>query len=304
MNIKECVDFINFWIRKERGAFYTIDESISLIDRGQIAYYNDIIPKYATSQIIKDTLSPFKEKYNFNIGDTPDGLIVVPSETILPLQLTATATSVGKVIEFTASFIPTLGYKLFVVSGTGQFQPGTYITKIIDSTHLEVNIEPLIPIQSGDEINVILVKEFLDLLDVTIQYQASGYNSYYSIKMTNEDELADKLNSQINPPVESAPVGEYVTLAQIQLYPQVNAYTGFVQYLRRPKMPIYGYDVVGGRTIVYNPSQSIQLEWRDNDINAILLKALSSIGINLSDQEVSQFAEAKSQENYQGVNHL
>jgi len=43
MNIKESVDFINFWIRKARGAFYTIEESVEVIDRGQLAYYNDII---------------------------------------------------------------------------------------------------------------------------------------------------------------------------------------------------------------------------------------------------------------------
>lgn len=36
----------------------------------------------------------------------------------------------------------------------------------------------------------------------------------------------------------------------------------------------------------------------------ILLKALESIGINMSDQEVSNFAELKNQQNYQGVNHL
>ena len=52
MNIKECVDFINFWIRKERGAFLTISESVAAIDSGQIAYYNDMIPKYAASQSI------------------------------------------------------------------------------------------------------------------------------------------------------------------------------------------------------------------------------------------------------------
>ena len=303
MNIKECVDFINFWIRKERGAFYTIDESVSLIDRGQIAYFNDIVPKYATSQIVKDTLSPFKEKYNFNTGDTPNGLITVPSQTIQQ-TLTATAVSIGSIIEFTSSQTPQLGNFLTISSGTGILQPGTYITKVIDSTHIQVNIEPLSPIQIGDTINEIYIEDFLDLLDVTIQYQANGLNSYYSIKMTNEDELADKLNSQINPPIQTAPVGEYITLATIQLYPQENIYNGFVQYLRRPKRPIYGYDVVGGRTIVYNPSQSLQLEWRDNDVNAILLKALASIGINLSDQEVYQFAQIKSQENYQGVNHL
>ena len=303
MNIKDCVDFLNFWIRKERGAFYSVQEAVDVIDRSQMAYYNDIVTKYATSQIIKDTLSPFKEKYEFTIGDTPNGLLVVPNRTNLPITLTASATSVNKIIEFTTSIIsPTIGQYVYVLTGTGEFQPDTYITKIIDSTHFEVNIEPLTPIQNGDIIQLYVFREFLDLLDLTIKY--NGGNSYYSIKMSNEDELADKLNSQINPPVETAPVGEQVAVGEVQLYPQVNTYEGFVQYLRRPKKPIYGYSVVGGRSIVYNPSQSIQLEWRDSDANTILLKALASIGINLSDQEVSQFAEIKSQQNYQSVNNL
>lgn len=226
MNIKECVDFINFWIRKERGAFYTIEESVEVIDRGQIAYYNDIIPKYAVSQIIKDTLSPFKVKYNFTTTTTANGVITIPNSA------------------------------------------------------------------------------YLDLLDVEIKFTSDGRNVYYPIKMINEDERGDRLNSQIDPPLITAPVGEMIGIRQIQLYPSVDLYTGTVSYMRRPIKPYYNYSIVGGRVIDYNPIGSIQLEWRDTDINAILLKALASIGINLSDQEVSQFAETKSQENYQGVNHL
>jgi hypothetical protein len=138
--------------------------------------------------------------------------------------------------------------------------------------------------------------------------------------MINEDEIADRLNSQINPPTIIAPVAQMFTEIisnntppnppynssvsyNIQLYPKVDEYTGFINYMRRPIKPVYAYNVVG-RNIQYIPQQSIQLEWRTTDINAILLKALSSLGINLGDQEVMQFAELKSQENYQGVNHL
>jgi len=226
MNIKECVDFINFWIRKERGAFYTIEESVEVIDRGQLSYYNDIMPKYATSQIIKDTLAPFRARYTFAPGETPGGLITIPNP------------------------------------------------------------------------------EYLDLLDVQVEFTQDGHDVYYAIKMINEDERSDRLNSQIDPVEVTAPVGEMIGFKQIQLYPKVNTYTGSLTYMRRPVKPVYNYTVVGGRVIVYNPVGSVQLEWRDTDINAILLKGLASIGINLSDQEVSQFAELKSQENYQGVNHL
>lgn len=223
MNIEGCVNFLNFWIRKERGVFYTIEELMLLLDRAQMSYYNDIVPKYATSQIIKDCLSPFRSIVYFNDTTTTNGLYNV---------------------------------------GTG----------------------------------------VLDLLDVSINFDVNGRTVYYPVKMINEDELSDRLNSQIDPPTETAPVGELLSQGLIQFYPAVDAYTGAVRYLRRPSVPSCTYHIDGGYIIVFDTQNN--LEWRDSDINAILLKALSSIGINLADQEVSQFAEMKTQENYQGVNHL
>jgi hypothetical protein len=299
MNIKDCVDFINFWIRKERGSFLSIDESVSVIDRGQLAYYNDLIPKYAVSQIIKDTLMPFKETYTFTTAAADPQLVVIP-ELFQSSVRTASAASSGTTINVTSTLGLTIGQVVVVTSGAGQFQPDTIVTSIINATSFTVNIEPITAIATGNSIRTYIYKEYLDLLDITIH----NASNYYSIKMTNEDELADKLNSQINPPLATAPVGIMYQRRSIQLFPNNTVYTGFVNYMRRPVKPVYGYSVVGGRSIVYNPSQSVQLEWKDTDVNFILLKALSSIGINLSDQEASQFAEMKSQENYQGVNHL
>jgi hypothetical protein len=303
MNIKDCVDFINFWIRKERGSFLTIEESVSVINRGQIAYYNDLIPKYAVSQIIKDTLMPFKEKYDFNTSASDPQLVTIP-ELFQSSVRTASAVSVGTTINVTSTLGLTIGQVVIVTTGVGLFQPDTTITKIINATSFEVNIAPITPIAIGATITTFIYKEYLDLLDITIQYTANSRDTYYSVKMTNEDELADKLNSQINPPTANLPVGIMYQRRSIQLFPSNIVYTGFVHYMRRPVKPVYGYSVVGGRVIVYDPASSVQLEWKDTDINFILLKALSSIGINLSDQEASQFAEMKSQENYQGVNHL
>jgi hypothetical protein len=303
MNIKDCVDFINFWIRKERGAFYTIEESVNVIDRGQIAYYNDIIQKYAISQIVKDTLTPFKEIYEVNTLAADPQVINIP-ELFLQSVRTASSVSVGTTINVTSTLGLTIGQVVIVNTGTGQFQPDTTITKIINSTSFQVNIAPIVPIATNATINVFNFKEYLDLLDLNIYYNAGGRDNYYSIKMSNEDELSDRLMSQINPPTTQMPVGSMIQRRSIQLWPANNTYAAKVSYMRRPKKPVYGYSVVGGRNIVYEPINSVQLEWKDTDINFILLKGLASIGINLSDQEVSQFAEMKSQENYQGVNHL
>jgi len=226
MNIKECVDFINFWIRKDRGAFLTIEESIAVIDNGQLAYYSDIKPKYATSQLIKDTLAPFKKQYTFTPSNTVSGYIVIPSNV-----------------------------------------------------------------------------NYLDLLDVEVEFTVSNRTVYAPVKMINEDERSIRLNSQIDPVTVTSPIGEMQIPRYIKLYP-TSGYTGTVTYFSRPVKPVYAYSVISGRIPVYDAAGSTQLEWRDTEHIPILLKALVSVGINLSDAEVSQFAQLKTQENYQGVNHL
>jgi len=303
MNIKDCVDYINFWIRKERGSFLTIEESVAVIDLGQIAYYNDIFPKYATSQIIKDCLTPFKTRYGFNSAASNPQIVTIPN-TFFVSVITANAASSGTTINVSSTTVLIIGQIVVVSTGTGLFQPDTIITKITSSTSFEVSIAPITTIQSGATISVFESRVYLDMLDMEIEFTQDGRDTYYPVKMTNEDERSNKLNSQIDPPIPTAPLGEIIAPRTIRLYPANNNYIGSVSYMRRPKKPVYGYSIVGGRNIVYDPISSVQLEWRDTDINMILIKALLSVGINLSDAEVSQFAEMKSQQNYQGVNHI
>lgn len=228
MNINEAFEFLNFWIAKERGAFYTISELELLVDRGQMSLYEDLQSKYATSQRIKDALSPFRDKYVFDYNSSLDGLIEVPEN-----------------------------------------------------------------------------KNYLNLLDVHIKYDISGRGivKQVPIQLVNEDVRALRLDSQIDPVTNTLPIGEMVGIRQIQLYPKVQ-YRGEVTFLRRPIKPIFGYSVISGRVIVYNPSTSTQLEWAENWHNAILIKALSSIGINLSDNMVSQYAQLKTDQNFQNTNML
>jgi hypothetical protein len=224
MNLQEAFDFLNFWINKYTGAWYTISELEMVVDRGQMSLYEDLQPQYAISQRVKDALSPFRAKHNFLPIDTQDGVINVPNT------------------------------------------------------------------------------DYISLLDVQITYtDESGRLNYVPIKMYNEDERANRLMSQINPVTPQLPVGEEISLRQFQLYPKVG-YTGTVTYFRRPIKPIYGYTVDGGRVIVYNPTASVQLEWGENWHNPILMKALSSIGINIGEQDILQYAELKNQSNFVSKN--
>lgn len=223
MNISEDFDFLNFWINKNTGSWYTIAELTSLVDRAQIALYSDYKNKYATSQLVKEALAPFRSVYNFTTQVS--GYVIVPDST------------------------------------------------------------------------------YLDLLDLQIYFQISNRTIYYPVKMVNEDERANALNSQLNPVTVTSPIGEQTAPRTFRLYP-ASAYNGNVTYLRRPIAPVFGYTVISGRVIVYNPSTSTQLEWRDTEHDEILLKALSSIGINISSQEIQQWSEIKTSNNYQSVNRI
>ena len=144
---------------------------------------------------------------------------------------------------------------------------------------------------------------YLSLLDVQISYAISNRTFYAGVAMVNEDERANRLNSQIDPVTVTSPIGEIIAPRYIRLYP-TSGYTGTVTYFRRPVKPVYAYTVISGRVIVYDSANSTQLEWSEEWINAVVAKSLTIIGVNLSDEQLSQYAQLKTQENYQGVNML
>lgn len=225
MNISEIIDFMNFHINKKTGAFYTPDECVSVLDRGQMSLYADLQPKYATSQRIKDALAPFRAVYDFNTSNTVSGVIVIPSNS-----------------------------------------------------------------------------DFLNLLDIQIQYNISNRVIYQSVKLENEDVISNRLNSQISPVTVTSPIGEVIAPRYYRLYP-LSGYTGKVTYFRRPAKPVFGYTVISGRVIVYNPATSTQLEWSESWQNSVVIKALATIGINISEMDIEQYSQTKSTSNYLNVNN-
>lgn len=224
MTLQDDFDFLNFWYNKNTGAWMTISELENLLDFGQIAFYNDIKPKYATSQLIKDILSPFRDTYNFTTAVS--GFVIVPAN-----------------------------------------------------------------------------RNYLDLLDLQIYYQISNRTLYYGVAMVNEDVRSQRLNSQIDPVTITSPIGEQIGKGAFRLYP-TGVYNGTVTFLRRPVKPVFSYTTISQRVIVYDPVNSVQLEWRETEHSMILTKALSSIGINLTAQDLQQWAEIKSTNNYQRVNTI
>lgn len=146
---------------------------------------------------------------------------------------------------------------------------------------------------------------YLNLLDIEIRYAISGRSitKHTALQVYNEDERADRLNSQIDSVSVTDPICEQIGDGSWQIYPE-SQYFGKVTFYRRPIRPVFGYTVISGRVIVYNPSTSTELEWKETQVREVLLKSLESIGVNLSSEDVEQFATLHTTQNFQGVNKL
>ena len=161
---------------------------------------------------------------------------------------------------------------------------------------------------------------------VTTTVDTPNVNLTKNVKIVDEDELADRLISQICEPDEFSPIailGDGGT--KLQLYPLTTAHNGQIFYLRRPKKPFFSH-VVDGRKIIHNPSNSgtlnhtatnaltaqdgsavaagatttlsasQDLEWTEDGVQDVISRALNILGVYLEDNIVTQFAELKTQQ--------
>lgn len=131
-------------------------------------------------------------------------------------------------------------------------------------------------------------------LYTTVYNSTLGRNVYSGVQVLNEEELIERLESQIIPVSSGDPVAIMNKQNKIQLFPPTGA-TGGVYYFRRPLKPVFAY-TQSGRTVTYDDANSVDLEWKDIDVNNIISIALSYFGIHMSAMEVIQFAQAKTQE--------
>lgn len=140
--------------------------------------------------------------------------------------------------------------------------------------------------------------DYLDLLGIyTIVTGADNITRKRPVEIVNEEELVIRLNSQVAPVTVNDPIGIIKTEWNVQLYPE-QPQAGIMMYLRSPVAPYFAYSVVSGRVIVYDQANSVQLEWSDKDVETILLIALNGLGINLSEADILQWSELKTQQNF------
>jgi len=142
------------------------------------------------------------------------------------------------------------------------------------------------------EITLSSAQEFVTLLSMDVMVNdpdaPSGFNAdrRYPVSFPNEDELADRLNSQTKQPTRTAPIADILDVGWYNLYPQV-VHSGTIYFLKRPAKPVFGYTQVG-RAITYNSATSTQLEWTEPYLNDVIFLALRFLGVNLNNEYLNQ----------------
>jgi hypothetical protein len=134
------------------------------------------------------------------------------------------------------------------------------------------------------------------LIGGRVIYMDGTHTRNKSLKVLSSDELAYRLDSQLRPVTAYKPVavmaGKVSGISLIQLYPK-QTFAGEIDYLRRPAVPKYAY-TQSERAFTYDPANSVQLEWGESELNELIMRALSFLGISIDDQLRTQYAEAKS----------
>lgn len=126
----------------------------------------------------------------------------------------------------------------------------------------------------------------------TIYNNALQKPIHNAVVLYKEDEWNDAINSQVVVPTQSKPVAMIAEKQKIEFFPG-GTYNGVLRYLRMPVKSVFGYTLDSRGKPVYNSGTSTQLEWADPYVPLVVIKTLSSIGINMGEEDITNWAEGK-----------
>jgi hypothetical protein len=110
------------------------------------------------------------------------------------------------------------------------------------------------------------------------------------IRQVSEEELPKAIKSHLRKISTLRPI-EVPGANGTTIYPAA-IYNTLLTYYRTPIRPHFSYTRVG-RVITYDPTTSVELEFRDIYLDRVIGKALSFLGVNLSEADIIQFGQIK-----------
>jgi len=119
----------------------------------------------------------------------------------------------------------------------------------------------------------------------------SGFdpNRRFPVKFVNEDEISERLNSQLKQPTRTTPICDIVGVGWYNLYPQV-VHAGTIYYLKRPDKPFFSYHL-SGREVIEDTGDTVNLEWQEPYLNECIFLAIRFLGINLDSEKLNQYMD-------------
>lgn len=113
------------------------------------------------------------------------------------------------------------------------------------------------------------------------------------VKETDKGMLANKINDPLCGPSQDYGICVYYK-TYIQFYP-TNLTNVKVSYLKPPVKPKWAYTIVSNRP-VYDDANSIDIEWSELNHNELIMRTLETLGVNLRERELLEFAQLKKRE--------
>lgn len=110
---------------------------------------------------------------------------------------------------------------------------------------------------------------------------------FYNIRFVNQPRLGSFWGSSIDP-IRQNPV-YLLNNYGIQFYPE-DLGVAKMSYIRNPPSIVWGYTLNSNDIPVWNPATSQNPIWSDADCMNIIARALRMVGVNLSDPQLSAYA--------------
>lgn len=189
--------------------------------------------------------------------------------------------------EFNQNFrVAEMHHMDFLVGELRRYQPGRPVPIVGIGMSKKIN-EALAPFRKTIPINTGTTGEVPKPNNISI-VEAMYKNDGNPIRPVQAEELSEVLQNTIVKIEDHPRYVEYNTYWMV--YPN-NLGTGIATVIENPPHSKYAVTVVNGRE-VYDSSNSIDPIWKNGDVVEIIGRMLKTIGVNLKDGEVMQYAQS------------
>jgi hypothetical protein len=132
---------------------------------------------------------------------------------------------------------------------------------------------------------------------LSVLFKSSGANKWSKAHVVTDDRWDEMIGSVVDYPSDKYVIANYQD-TYIRILPSVpniersNKLTAKFSYIRHPVTPVYA-TVESGGFMVYDATNSVQLEWNGINVIDIISIILSDMGIALNKEAVIQMSEMK-----------